>query len=425
MKRNFITILALYILIGLFLFKISHGQFFQFLFNNGFEVLLKYIFVGNNDKLLNHVKIADLNFYNIYFGTGFLILGIFLIYNFKKILFQNNFFIKSFNLKFDTLKKKELYLNIIIATTLSLFLELSIIRIQSSYLHFFSFLKNISLISCFLGLGIGYAFKNRNLISLNWVFPLLTIQILILFFFSQTPISTILINPIAEQFTMGLDTARSFSHLLIIYLFIIFIFIFNALCFIPIGHLISNFMSKVNTLISYSFNLLGSLLGIILFIIFSFLNTSPIIWIIFSFILFILIIKDYLKQFSFSILSILFLTIILSLNVKDNKETIYSPYQNITVQHLSSPINPIIIQNGHLFYQTILNLSDDLLFTREKEVSDIRIMGPRVNKTHEKEFYNLPYSISKKKPKSVLIIGSGAGNDVAAANRFNINNIKQ
>ena len=120
----------------------------------------------------------------------------------------------------------------------------------------------------------------------------------------------------------------------------------------------------------------------------------------------------------------LFLTIILSLNVKDNKETIYSPYQNITVQHLSSPINPIIIQNGHLFYQTILNLSDDLLFTREKEILDIRIMGPWVNKTHEKEFYNLPYSISKKKPKSVLIIGSGAGNDVAAANRFNINNIK-
>ena len=223
---------------------------------------------------------------------------------------------------------------------------------------------------------------------------------------------------------MGLDTARSISHILIIYFFIVFIFILNALCFIPIGNLISLLMSKINTLVSYSFNLLGSLIGIIFFIIFSFLNTSPIIWIIFSLILFILIIKEHLNEFKLSVVVVLFLSIVLSSNFKENKETIYSPYQNISVQHVASPVNPVIIQNGHLFYQTILNLSDDLLFTEEYKVGDIRIMGPRVNKTHEKEFYNLPYSITKKKPENVLIVGSGAGNDVASANRFYIKNIK-
>ena len=44
--------------------------------------------------------------------------------------------------------------------------------------------------------------------------------------------------------------------------------------------------------------------------------------------------------------------------------------------------------------------------------------------SHEKEFYNLPYSITKKKPENVLIVGSGVGNDVASANRFNIKSIK-
>ncbi len=182
-------------------------------------------------------------------------------------------------------------------------------------------------------------------------------------------------------------------------------------------------MSKTYTLVSYSFNLLGSLLGIILFIIFSFLETTPLIWIIFSLILFIMIIRNHLKYYTLSIFSVLFLTILLSINIKDDKETIYSPYQNISVQHIASPINPIILQNGHLFYQTILNLSDNLLFTRENEVLDVRIMGPKVNKTHEKEFYNLPYSIVKKKPNSILIVGSGAGNDVASANRYNIKKI--
>jgi len=423
MKKKILLISITYLLTGPIFYEILDKQFFQFLFENGFEDILKLVFVGNNDKLNVHVAAADKNFYNIYFGTGLVFLSLFFIFNFKKILFTKNFLLHSIDLGSQKLNRNELLIKIILATALSLFLELSIIRIQSSYLHFFSFLKNISLISCFLGLGIGYAIKTRTLTSLNWVFPLIAVQILILYFFSQTPISTVLINPIAEQFTMGIDTARSISHLFIIYFFILFIFILNALCFIPLGNLISFLMSKINTLESYSYNLLGSLIGIVLFIIFSFLSTTPMVWIIFSMILFIFIIKEHLKEFKFSILIVFFLSIILSLNIKGHKETIYSPYQNISIKEIKSPINPIIIQTGHVFYQAILNLSDELLFTRENEVGDIRIMGDRINKTHEKEFYNLPYSIKKNKPEKILIVGSGAGNDVASANRFNIKNI--
>ena len=47
---------------------------------------------------------------------------------------------------------------------------------------------------------------------------------------------------------MGQDTAETFIHLILIYLFIIFIFIFNALCFVPIGHLIARLMNNVNNL---------------------------------------------------------------------------------------------------------------------------------------------------------------------------------
>ena len=42
-------------------------------------------------------------------------------------------------------------------------------------------------------------------------------------------------------------------------------------------------------------------------------------------------------------------------------------------------------------------------------------------KRDEREFYNLPYLINPILPNKVMIVGSGAGNDVAAANRFNIN----
>ena len=92
------------------------------------------------------------------------------------------------------------------------------------------------------------------------------------------------------------------------------------------------------------------------------------IWIIFSLIIFIFIVRDQLSEYKLSILAVLFLSIILSSNIKGYKETIYSPYQNISIEEIKSPVNPIIIQTGHVFYQAVLNLSDELLFTREHEV---------------------------------------------------------
>ena len=46
---------------------------------------------------------------------------------------------------------------IVASALLSLFLELAIIRWQATVFPFFSFYKNLSLLSCFAGMGLGYA----------------------------------------------------------------------------------------------------------------------------------------------------------------------------------------------------------------------------------------------------------------------------
>ena len=53
-------------------------------------------------------------------------------------------------------------------------------------------------------------------------------------------------------------------------------------------------------------------------------------------------------------------------SIKDNKQTIYSPYQNISIEYLTTPLNPIIMQTSHLFYQALLNLSEDLTFIQRE-----------------------------------------------------------
>ena len=65
------------------------------------------------------------------------------------------------------------------------------------------------------------------------------------------------------------------------------------------------------------------------------------------------------------------------------KETIYSPYQNISIQHLTTPQNPVIIQTSHLFYQALLNLSEDLIFTLKGDKTPGNIFGHHVDVDHE------------------------------------------
>ena len=105
-RKKIFLIPIFYIIIGSIVFESLDGKLFQFLYLNGFDTILKFILIGNDDKLLNHIILADRNFYNIYFGFGLSLLSFFLIYNFRKILFKSNFLISSFNLTFDKIKKK-------------------------------------------------------------------------------------------------------------------------------------------------------------------------------------------------------------------------------------------------------------------------------------------------------------------------------
>lgn len=418
--KKIIYIFIIYVVFGFLLNVLTNFKFFTFFYNFGLNHIINYIFKDNVTFVGKHLHFADINFYFIYFSFFLFLFGIYLINNSKKIIFSQNFLLNFDEKNLYTIK--DVYLKIILACALSLFLELAIIRIHSSFIHYFSFLKNISLISCFLGLGIGYSLQKHKVFSLNWIFPLFLLQIVMIYFLSDTPVSTALLNPISERFTMGQDTANNIIHLILIYSFTIFVFIFNALCFVPIGHLISRLMINVENLKAYSFNLIGSLLGILGFVLFSFLNTPPIIWFVVSFVIFFFIIRGDIKNYSISILSILSIIFVFSLDIKNKNNTIYSPYQNITIDYLSTPLNPLVIKTSNVFYQAVLNLSDNT-----KEMTNLilpgNVMGVYVDIIHEAEFYNLPYLVTEKKPDNVLIVGSGSGNDVAAANRFNINKI--
>jgi SAM-dependent methyltransferase len=299
------------------------------------------------------------------------------------------------------LPEKQLGMWIALAAGLSLFAELMIIRFHSSYFHIFAYFKNVSLLSCFLGLGIGYALTSRRTLTTPFVLPLMGFQIYLLFILRSSLLAEILQNPIPENLILGADhSAQATIQGFITYAFILFVFSLNALCFIPLGHLISTLMKRLKPLVAYSWNLIGSLAGIIFFSYISFLWAPPFIWILWLALGLIAFLLNSPRAYLPSLLASLLIMLIMVYPPSSVPE-IYSPYQVLRV-FMSKNHYPMVGTNN-VYYQRILDLSP-------KNIQSNPLLQQWA------DYYNLPFTF-KPQPQDVLVVGSGTGNDVAAALR--------
>jgi hypothetical protein len=176
----------------------------------------------------------------------------------------------------DTLDLRNVDLAIAFSAALSLFLELALIRWQSSVLEFLAFYKNFSLLACFAGLGLGYALAARTRVPLLVVVPLLTAQFCFILLVRMAP-NDLSVNPFREQLTMGLQQG-DWVAAVVLFLFLSVIFLLTALTFVPIGQLCGRLMERRKALRAYGLNLLGSLFGVVTMLVASFLWTPPLVW---------------------------------------------------------------------------------------------------------------------------------------------------
>ena len=332
-KKKIINFTLIFFSIVILGYILSGSQPFLTLYDSGLDtVLLTVIKSETSDRLNELIFSLDKEYFKVMIGFFFFLAMIFFLYNSKKIIFSNRFY-DFFKLdEFQpNLLKSNIYILIALAAGLGLFLELAIIRIHSSYFQLFAYFKNLSLLSCFLGLGIGYSFSKVRLYSLNWTFPLIALQISFMYILKDTPITLFFQNPVSEIWNMGQSIAVGSLHIILIYFFISIIFLFNAVAFIPLGHLVARLMLNTDPLKAYSYDLIGAIAGILLFTILSFLWTGPIVWLIISFS--VLIFFQFNLKLNIKFSCITFVILILSLNVFNDtsKLDLHSPYQNVSV----------------------------------------------------------------------------------------------
>ena len=282
-------------------------------------------------------------------------------------------------------------LDLCVISFLLLFFELAMIRWVPSGIRIVSYFSNVILISCFLGMGLGCILKSRR--DLLIFFPIVTFLLLIVCrHLSAAGIE----NPFAsvEYFFGG---GGKYSWLEVVPL----LFLLNALPFVCLGQQLAKLMDGFSPLTGYSLNILGSLAGTCTFTLLSFFENTPSVWMIISFLPAVWLLRR--QRTVMLVLSCVLM--ILSFRVVDQqqKQAMWSPYYKIQLRKLNQ--NVVQLQVNHDYHQLILDLSPEA--TRNDQLLKMW-----------KLTYDCPYLLPGiRKLKSVLILGAGTGNDVAAALR--------
>lgn len=186
--------------------------------------------------------------------------------------------------------------------------------------------------------------------------------------------------------------------------------------FMSLGVVLGREFAKPEPLQAYSINILGSLAGVLAFALISWLWMPGVIWVAIC-----LLCLWFLTRHKVILLLALIVLPISYFSGKDN-DAVWSPYSRIElvpVTYLNENIfgkGNYILDANHMFFHAGLNAispdKEELLYSPEAEGGVDHPMKGLLIK-YEK-WLHLPYNLMKN-PGSVLILGSGSGNDVSCA----------
>jgi len=305
-----------------------------------------------------------------------------------------------------------------------LFLEMLLIRWISTEVRVLAYLQNSVLVACFLGLGLG----SRNSREPARMLPAM-LSLLLLTFVIEDPLSW----HVGEALTQGMaafqDTVvwqntgqfgPGYEYLKVALVgFSLFatLILLSAVvvAFAPFGQLLGRWMDECpRPIAAYSANILGSLIGIALFDVLTVGGTPPLVWLCIASAGtagFVLLGDD--KKLIKGVAVVVALALpVLPYTQQPDTRTLWSPYQKLSVSKLMvrSDLAKKDIECG-----TTVRVND-VGYMVMIDVSPTAESGPRdlfdpemIPKSH----YTMPYRLIGQRD-DVLVVGSGAGNDVAA-----------
>ena len=308
------------------------------------------------------------------------------------------------------------YSRLFLLSLLGLYFEMLMIRWLSSEIRIFAYYKNFVLIACFLGFGLGAALCRRRIHTIAMALPMTFFTILV-----AAPIPgmhdavvklTTLVGMTSQTQIWDISTPDHIAYraLGIAIVSVAPLFACIVFTFIPLGQMVGSMLEIApRGSRAYTTNVVGGLVGIVLYTLTCFLSQPPAIWFFLGALLFGIVFFKHPRPLLVLGGTCLLVAAALAFWTSKSSSIFWSPYQKLSLTPIrqNDELVSYYLNTNDSWYQQIVNLSPDFL-DRHKDL--IGKENPKFNP------YNAPY-LFMASPQSVLVLGAGMGNDVAAALR--------
>lgn len=299
---------------------------------------------------------------------------------------------------------------LLLISSAALYLEIVLIRWLGTEVKIFAFFQNLTLLVCFLGFGIGcYTSKKRgsllpSLAAIAAIVAGVNLPFDSLHKFLWIMSSVLSFTPDAALWgtSFKISTSDYYGLFTLAVILVGVLLLLIATAMIPLGRWVGYYLeSAPGTVKAYSLNLLGSVLGMWLLAILAFLWLSPPWWFAAAFAL-ILFSRPVSWRTALAACA-LFAIVFLALRPANRGLVYWSPYQKLSIAGHGNREYQIDVNNEG--YMSIANLTPESL-----------AQNPELARSYQDSSYDSPFRFAARTGR-VLIVGAGAGNDIAAALR--------
>jgi len=303
-------------------------------------------------------------------------------------------------------------IDLFLISFLSLYLEILLIRWLAANVRLLAYFTNITLISAFFGLSLGVLMVGRG--SRGRVLPLRSWPLMLgllmacVWYFGRAEVRPDLKGQALFHVIGSIHEGWPVSVVIVLFYLLV------VLTFVPLGRRLGQNIALFEPVVAYSVNVLGSIAGVLAFAVFSFLGASSLVWFVVLFAT-ALALRPPSRSFRPAVLAVAVGSVAV-VTVLDPPSIRWSPYHKIRLEEVvrvsgveRTPVGHQLFINRDI-YQFMVDLSDDSPLLRD---------DPHFRMW--RTIYEAPYRLGS--PSSVLVVGAGSGNDVAAALRAGVDHV--
>jgi len=277
---------------------------------------------------------------------------------------------------------------IALVSALLLFLELALIRWLPANVYTLAFFSNLVLLGAFFGFGFGILTEKRLPPSLLFAWPWLLLAVIALVLVVRT--FDVLVPPESTEWIWSSyrpDQLSIGSVVLPLEPTLVACFACVAIVFVPLGRHMATLMTRVPSLSFYTWDLAGSVIGILVFSALSAGGTSPTVWFVVVAVAGLSVLRLATPRRAHWLSGLIALAGVVALVSSVDRDEIWSPYYSIQTRPEGDQLKVYV---NRLYHQEAINF-------RHSEIGG----------------YQIPYRFFHG--GDVLVVGAGTGNDVAVA----------